>query len=138
MEIKKQFLGYNCQQVDGFLADAEKQEQDELNKISTKINACQQNNQKMIASLGNLLHQIEKYRELEQGIIEQILELVKILDNNRSQADQKLNAAQNELVDKLAELSNSYRIIEDLKNKLAVSHQQLEGLKQTSELINLY
>ncbi len=138
MQFKKQFWGYNCQQVGGFLAATERQEQEELNKISARINACQQKNQKRIADLDILLQQIEAYRDDEQKITDQILEQVRKLEAFRSQADQKIVTAQKELAIKLDELSNSYNIIEDVKAKLATSHKQLAVLKQSESLASLH
>ncbi len=138
VQIKKQILGYNCQQVDGFLHATEKQQQEELNKINARINACQQNNQKQIADLSILLQQVEDYRKFEQEITARILELVQMLEDNHNQAGQNIDGAQKQLIDKLADLSDSYRIIEDVKIKLADSHQQLEALKQTEDFISLH
>ena len=138
MQLKKQVWGYNLHEVEEFLAAAEKQEQDELNKINSRINACQQKNQKQIADLDILLQQIEKYREHEQKITERIMEQVKVLEDSRSQADQNIDAAQKELASKLNELSNSNNIIEDIKEKLATSHKQLANLNQSENLASLH
>lgn len=138
MQIKKQFLGYNCQQVDGFLTASDKQEQDQLKEISAEINACQQKNQKRVAAIGILLQQIDDYRENQQAFTLQILEQVKILEESRSQANHNIDIAQQELAAKLDELTNSYHIIEDIKAKLAASYKQLAILKQSEDLINLY
>ena len=134
MQLKKQLWGYNLQEVALLLADNEKQEAAELQKIKNQIHACWQKNQQRITNLGHLLQQAESYREQEQEITEQLLEQIKRLADIRQQTELNKNAAQKELQIRLDKLSNSYRLIDDIKKQLVSSHNQLAYLKQSESL----
>lgn len=137
MQIKKQFWGYDTQKVDMILADTQKQSTEEINKINNRIHDLHLKNHQKITELGILLQQVEECQEQELAITEQFLEQVRILADIRSQAELSKNAAQKELHLKLDELSDSYRIIDDIKTKLIASHKQLEYLKQTKSQLKL-
>lgn len=128
--LYKQILGCNPQQVDQFLAEMEKKQAEELNKILADIHTTQLKNQQQIIELSILLKQFDQYREQEQAMIAQYLEQVKELEQIHIKAMEVKNAAHLEFSAKLDELSNAYHAIDTIKNILSASYKELAHLQQ--------
>lgn len=134
MQIKKQLWGYNLQEVEIFLAGQEKKEADELQKINTRMAECQQKSQQRITELAILLQRFESYQEQEHEIMEQLLEQVRTLAEGRHQAEQYKHAAQKDFHLKLEELSDAYRLIDDIKAQLDASYKQVSHFSHRKNL----
>lgn len=128
--LNKQFMGCDPQQVEQFLAEQEKRETEELNKIISDIHTIQIKTQQQILELSVLMKQFDQYREQEQAIVAKFLAQVKELEQVHLQAMEVKNAAQLDFSAKLEELSNAYHAIDNIKNLLSSSYKELAHLQQ--------
>lgn len=130
MQLQKQFWGCHPQQVEQMLAEQERMETAELNRILADIHTAQLKNQQRIAELSVLLQQFEQYREKEQVFMAQFLTQVKELERIQLQAIEIKNAAQLQFSEKLDELSKAYHMIDNIKSILSASYKELAHLQQ--------
>lgn len=80
MRFKRQFNGYDCQEVKAFLLETEENERQQSSQDMMQEQVCIQHNREMIGKIDTLFQQLIAYQQGEQQIVNQVLAQVQLME----------------------------------------------------------
>ncbi|HZK44447.1 MAG TPA: hypothetical protein VFC73_09240 [Syntrophomonadaceae bacterium] len=134
MRFKKQFNGYDYQEVEAFLLETNESEREDLIKDMAQAQACNQHNLELIRKNDDLLKQLIRHKQKDRQIADQVLAQVKLIEETYLNGRAILAQAGTEAQTQLHMLEENYQILREINE--IISHIGINPINndQTAEV----
>lgn len=124
--FKRQFNGYDCQEVKAFLLDTEANARQQSSKDMVRILAYNQNNRDMISKIDILFQQLIAQQQAEHQIVNQVLAQVQLMEKAYLKGRAILAQAGSEAETQLRMLENNYQRLREIN--AIISHVGMDPI----------
>lgn len=117
--LPRRLFGYSCSQVDDYIEEWQRQKENELRRLRTRIDLALQAHGELLKEISALLGELQSERLVSDRVLSVLLELVEKLASSEEEARKAFEEAVEARRQRLAELDAKYEALAGVMRALA-------------------